>query len=189
MKRKELIMLFAALLMLFALASCGEDDGTIPEEEEEQEEPTEAPDSWVLVNSDSFFIVSRTALPAGSGPYRYQINFASREQLNQNNNDGGAASTFAIGFAFESRPTETGTFTFTNDRFTINSGELNLYQSFFLNTGHAREDKNYISESGVTVDVDITDSILSSDLEALTMINEADDTDSFTLKWSLNISW
>jgi hypothetical protein len=109
--------------------------------------------------------------------------------LSQSNNDGGTASTFAIQLAFEARPTATGTFTFTNERFTISTGELNLYQTFFVNTGHSREDKNYLSEGGTTVDVSIADGVLSSDLNALTMINEADDTDSFTLKWSLHLNW
>lgn len=189
MKTKEIIIALLALFVLIALASCEDDEGTTPIDDEEEEEMTSAPESWVLVDTDSFFVASASALPGSSSPYRYQLNFASRAQLDQTNNDGGAASTFSIQLAFESRPTDTGTFTFTNDRFSINSDELNLYQSFFVNTGHAREDNNYLSEGGVTVDVDITDGVLTSDLNALTMINEADDTDSYTLKWSLHLSW
>ena len=189
MKKRELFIVILALFALVALASCDDDEGTTPNEEEEQEEVAEAPESWVLVDSDSFFIAKTSVLPTSSGPYRYQINFATREQMTQNDNDGGTASTFAIGFAFESRPTETGSFTFTNDRITINSGELNLYQSFFVNTGHAREDKNYLSEGGATVTIDITDGVLTSDLTAVTMINESDAADTFTLKWSLHLNW
>lgn len=189
MKTREIIIVILALFMFAALTSCDDDEGTMPDEEEEQEETSEAPESWVLVDTDSFFVASTSVLPTSSGPYRYQINFATREQLDQSNNDGGTASTFAIGFAFESKPTSSGSFTFTDDRFNISSGELNLYQSFFVNTGHTREDKNYLSEAGVTVDVDITDGVLTSDLTALTMINEADDTDSYTLKWSLHLNW
>ncbi|WP_305983197.1 hypothetical protein [Roseivirga thermotolerans] len=188
MKTKNVLLMLLALLLFAGIASCDNDEGTTPEEDVE-EDLTGEPQSWVLVDTDSFFVASATALPGGSGPFRYQINFATRAQLSQSNNDGGTASTFAIQLAFEARPTATGTFTFTNERITINTGELNLYQTFFVNTGHSREDKNYLSEGGTTVDVSIADGVLTSDLNALTMINEADDTDSFTLKWSLHLNW
>lgn len=189
MKTREIIVVILALLLLVALASCDDDEGTMPDEQEEQEETSEAPESWVLVDTDSFFVASASALPGSGSPFRYQLNFASRAQLEETNNDGGTASTFAIQLAFESRPDATGTFTFTNDRFSINAGEINLYQTFFVNTGHSRENKNYLSEGGTTVDVDITDGVLTSDLTSVQMINESDDTDAFTLKWSLHLNW
>ena len=51
------------------MASCDDDEGTTPNEEEE--EMTSAPNGWVLVEADSFFVASASALPGGSGPYRY----------------------------------------------------------------------------------------------------------------------
>lgn len=178
-----------SILALVLIVSCGEDEGTMPEEEQEEEEVTEEAESWVLVDADSFFVASATALPTSSGPFRYQINFATREQLTQTGNDGNVQSTFAIGLAFESRPTSTGTFTFTSDRFSIASDELNLYQSFFTGTGHPRAEQNYLSTDGVSVDISIQDGKLTSDLGSLTMFQEGNDSETFTLKWSLNLNW
>lgn len=187
MKLKSITFTILVLGFLALMASCDDDEGTTPNEEEE--EMTSAPNGWVLVEADSFFVASASALPGGFGPYRYQVNFASRAQLNQQGNDGETESTFAIQFAFASRPMATGTYNFTSDRFNLGASDINLYQTFFVNTGHPKADNNYLSPEGASVEITIADGKLVSSLDQLTMTNEGDASDSYNLKWSLNLDW
>lgn len=181
--RKIGVILLVVGVALLGMAAC--DDGDASPEEE----PADETGSWVLVEEDSFFVASAQALPGSAGPYRYQINFATRAQLTQTNNDNETPSTFAIQLAFAQKPTTTGSFSFTNDRFTITSTELNLYQTFFVGTGHERENKNYLSPGTGTVTVTIENGKLRSDLGELVMVGEADAADTFTLKWSLDLDF
>ena len=70
MKTKNVLLMLLALLLSAGIASCDNDEGTTPEEDVE-EDLTGEPQSWVLVDTDSFFVASATALPGGSGPSRY----------------------------------------------------------------------------------------------------------------------
>lgn len=178
---------FKLSILVLSLLACENEDET-PEVIEEEETQTEAIDSWVIVNADSFFVAKAQALPGGS-PYRYQINFATREQLTQTNNDGQVESTFAIQLAFTNRPSASGTYSFTNDRFNIEDNELSLYQSWFINTGHPNEDKNFLSETGSTVDFTIENGKLRSGLESHILFREGDDTETLTLKWQFELGW
>ena len=186
---KSFIQSILALLIIVSLTLACNNEDENPEVTEEEETETETIESWVLVNTDSFFVASAQALPGSGNPYRYQINFATRDQLSQTNNDGETESTFAIQLAFANRPSVSGTYDFTNDRFGIGDSDLNLYQTWFINTGHSNASKNFLSQNGSSVNITIENNKLSSALDSHVLYNEADDTETLTLKWQFELDW
>ena len=53
MKTKNVLLMLLALLLFAGIASCDNDEGTTPKEDVE-EDLTGEPESWVLVDTDSF---------------------------------------------------------------------------------------------------------------------------------------
>ncbi|MCB0278908.1 MAG: hypothetical protein KDD94_05365, partial [Calditrichaeota bacterium] len=139
--------------------------------------PVTLPTTKVTVDSVDYYLVTTSTQTAD--PYRYQINFGSEAQLQQNANELGQNSTFAIVMTFKNKPTANANFNFSSSRFTIDSTQVNFYATFFFGKGHARDGQNYLSKEGTALAVTIGGGKFMADIGPLTMVNEADSTDQF----------
>ncbi|KAB1064804.1 hypothetical protein [Salibacter halophilus] len=176
---KKLIALMLALSTV-AVFSCNKDDDDDPtptsnnNNNSNNNNTVERPASYIVIEGDSFFATMNRQNPAQNA-FRYQFNFSSVDQLDQTNNDGQTESTIGMVLTMAEKPSSSIQAPLTTNRF-IKAGEdsANLYFSFFINTGHPEEGKNYLSPRGDVLDVVISNGDLTTDLPAMTLIDEGD---------------
>ncbi|GEM_PF-3338370 len=187
--------LILAIAALTTFSACNKDDddtnddttnpGTTP-----TEEPTDLPSTYVVIEGDSFYMSANSVAPDANA-YRYQVNFSSAAQLDQTGNDGNTESTLAIVMTFKDKPTQSGSAPFSSSRFpAMGTDSVNFYTSFFINTGHPLESKNFLSPKGENLNFTIANGKLTADLPPMDLINEGDPAETAILNGgSFEIDW
>lgn len=146
------------------------------------------PSTYVVLNNDTMWMVSKTQL---NDPYkfRYQINFGTKSQLSQNAAEVGQNSTIGFVMSYEKKPVNSAGFNYTSSRFSIDTTQVNLYVSFFLNTGYSIENENYLSPDNGTFNLILNAGELDADLGTVILSNEADTTQKLSLNGVLDFKW
>lgn len=150
--------------------------------------PVTYPSTYVVINNDTMWMVSKTQL---NDPYkfRYQINFGTKSQLSQNVAEVGQNSTIGFGLSFIKKPVDSGSFNYTSSRSSIDTTQVNLYVSFFLNTGYSIENENYLSPDNGALNLTLNAGELDADFGTVILSNEADTTQKLTLHGILDFKW
>ena len=189
MKKTYLLL---ATFGLLACSACQKDD---PEEVDPSnptptEEPDELPETYIVIEGDTFYKSSSSVNPDPNA-FRYQVNFSSAEQLDQTGNDGGTPATLGLVTTFKDKPLQTGAAPFSSSRFQMSgSDSVNFYITFFFNTGHPLESKNFLSPAGETLSFTIEDGEFQADLPPLSLFNEGDPSETALLNGGLlKLDW
>lgn len=186
--KKLIFSLFITGLIL----GCSESEDDIKKDENtgetENPEPSETvlPDGYVVIEADTFYIVASTKLN-DPNKERIQLNCATKAQLTESSNDGGAASSIAVVISTVNPLGDSGSLNFSSSRFLDDEEGINLYISYFVNTGHEREGNNYKSPDEGTFSYTVTDGTFNAKISELVIFNEADETETLTL--SANIEY
>jgi len=148
----------------------------------------EYPTTYIVVDSDTMWMVSNTKL---SDPYkyRYQINFGTKAQLQQNVEEVGQNSTIGFVMSFTEKPDVSGVFNFTSSRMPATDTLVNFYISFFNNTGYSIVNKNYLSPDVGELNISISGANLSSSFGPMTITDEVDANQSLVLNGFFDFEW
>lgn len=130
------------------------------------------PEAYVVIEADTFWVVENR--PSFSSLYfRYQFNLASTVQLGQTGNDGFPEATIGLGLTFKEKPTSGGQAPVSLSRFPdAGSDSLNLYFSYFVNTGSPYEDLNFYGSTSDLVPFNIDNGTFTMTLPQMTLIDE-----------------
>ena len=134
---------------------------------------------WLVTNNQNY----------DPSKFRYQINFGTRSQLQQNVDEAGQNSTLGLVLSFSAKPTTSAAFNYTSSRFSIANSQVNFYGSFFVGKGYSIEDKNYLSPSTGTLDLTIDNGKVSGTLPAMKLMDEADTTQTIDFKGEFDFNW
>jgi len=187
--KRALFALTLCLPLVFVSCEKDDDDDPVPTTPTTPTNPTnptnppanQRPDSYIVIDGDSFFLTSNQ-VTFSTTVFRYQFNFSSVAQLDQTDNDGGTPATIGLGLTRYEKPTTSGQDPFSSSRFpTMGSTDINFYMSFFVNTGHPQEDKNFLTPDNGMLDYTINGSTFTSTLPAITLTDEADNTNTVDL--------
>jgi hypothetical protein len=151
---------------------------------------TELPETYIVFDSDSFYMSSNSVNP-DQNAYRHQLNFSSKEQLDQTGNDGNTVSTMGLVITFKEKPTTSGTAYFSKSRFqTAVNDSVNFYMSMFVNTGNEYEGENFLSPSSGSIDYTIENGKFKAAIPTMDLILESDQTQKVELSaGELSIDW
>lgn len=140
--------------------------------------PTTLPTTTMIVDGVTYYRVHDSVTP-NPGAYVRQVNFGTQEQFLDCEGEPGANSTFTIAMTFETKPATTGSLTYTSSR-SATPGAVNFYLNF-LNTGHARANTQFKTPDSGTFEFAIEGTAFDASVTDLTMTNEVDGADSFSL--------
>jgi len=144
------------------------------------------PSSSITIEGITYYPVLETVLT--TNPYRKQINFGTAEQFHKCPEEAGQNSTLAIQFTFNTKPAASASYTYTDNRAPETTDVVNLYASFFNNTGHARASKNYLSPATGTMALTVTGMKATTTITSLTMAGEANAGDTFPLSGTVEMN-
>ncbi|MCG8575974.1 MAG: hypothetical protein MI810_13885 [Flavobacteriales bacterium] len=182
---KKIILSIALVAPLVLISSCKKSG----EPEPDSSASITLPESYLVIESDSFYLNTSSVQPDPNFN-RHQINFSSKAQFSESANDGNTPSTFSLVMTHKVKPTASANPTFTDSRFPEETDVINFYFSFFTGTGHALENKNYLSPSSGTMNYTIESGKFTSTLTELTLSNEADASENITLNSGyVKIDW
>lgn len=166
-------LLTALFLALVILACSNEEDEEIIDDVMEEPQGSELPTTYVIVKSDTFYLALKSVLP-DPNVYRIQLNFATKNDLTEANNDGDIPSIFSIGISTKEKLTTSGELPYTDQRSAAAIDEkMNFYQSFFLNTGSEYGGDNFLSPSTGDFSYELTNGQLVGNIQVI-MSNEID---------------
>jgi hypothetical protein len=185
--------LLLSFLFVFVLFSCKKDDDKAtpadPTPTPTPKDTVSLPSTYLVIDSDTFYAVTYTVQPPSPNYYRYQVNYTSKDRLNENPNEPGANSIVGLVMTFTQKPTASASYDFTNERFLSDPTKVNFYLSYFINTGQAREGKNYLSPSSGQLVVDIANGKFKAPVPVITMSNEADAAETFSMSGVFDMDW
>lgn len=144
------------------------------------------PTASITIDGVTYYPVLESSL--GTTLFRKQINFGTAEQFHKCPEEPGQNSTLAIQFSFAAKPAATATYTYTDNRAPMATDVVNLYVSFFNNTGHARAKKNYLSPTTGTMTLTVTGTKGTTTITSLTMANEVSSGDTFPLSGTVEMN-
>lgn len=144
------------------------------------------PAASVTIDGVPYYPVLESSL--GTTIYRKQVNFGTAEQFHKCPEEPGQNSTFALQITMQTKPTATGSYNYTSSRGPTVADAVNLYVSFFRNTGHARADSNFLSPDTGTFTLTVAGTKGTATLSAVTMTREADGAETFPLSGSLELN-
>jgi len=183
-------LLIIGVLTLAIISSCEKDDtmSTDPTNTDPTTITLEYPSTYIVVGADTMWMVSKNQ-NYDPNKYRYQLNFGTKAQLQQNVDEVGQNSTVGFTISFSEKPQSSGNFNFTSSRFNIDNTQVNIYLSFFNNTGYYIVNKNYLSPDEGEFNVSISGANFSAAIESLVLSDEADATQKLNFKCSFDFEW
>lgn len=120
--------------------------------------------------------------------FRYQLNFGTEAQYRMCEGEPGQNSSFIVVVSFKTQPSASGTFNYTDKRFVENADGVNFYMTFFKNKGTGRDDKNYLTPASGQMTLTVDGKKYSAPVTNITMTNEADGADTFSLTGTLSFT-
>lgn len=165
-----------------------DDDSCVYDEEEDTD--SELPATYIVFDGDTFYYTANSVNPDPNA-YRYQVNFGTKEQLDQTANDGNTATTLSLTLTFKDKPTASGTSPFSRSRFQdVGSDSLNFYISVFFNTGHTYEGENFLSPSSGSMAYTIEGTKFNATVPEMDVILESNQTQTVKLNGgNLELDW
>ncbi len=145
------------------------------------------PTTQAVVDATTYYLVLNT-VQGDPNMYRVQMNFGTEAQFRKCPEEPGQNSTFSVTMSYKTKPTGSAEFNFSDERVFTATDKVNFYVTFFNNTGHARQNKNYLTPNNGKLNATITATTFSAPL-SVTMTNETDANDDFELTGTLAIDW
>lgn len=146
------------------------------------------PNTYIVVNTDTMWMVSQNQNYDPS-KFRYQINFGTKAQLQQNVTETGSNSTVGLVISFAKKPTASQNFDYTSSRSSIDSSQVNFYAAFFIGTGYSIEDKNFLTPDSGAIALTISGSDVTGKLAPILMTDEGSSGQTITVSGNFDYSW